>query len=113
MTKYFKVKIENKNYEIKRKQFPLVPAIASTCYKIQGKTFTKLIVDLSKLDNKNINSFYIYVSLSRLTSWEGLNILRDFDESIFSLKPSEVLIKEIERLKAIEIKTLHEFSKLI
>ena len=77
------------------------------------QTFTKLIVDLSKSDNKNINCFYIYVALSRLTSWDGLYILRDFDESIFSLKPSEDLIKKIARLEAIEIKTLHKYSKLI
>ncbi|CAF0805839.1 unnamed protein product [Brachionus calyciflorus] len=109
LVKYLKINFPTKSINVKRSQFPLIPNYSSTCYKVQGKTLEKMCLDLSTIDCKTIECSYIYVSLSRLTSWDGLYILRDFDESIFFKKPSPDLLKEIIRLKEIEKITLKKF----
>ena len=53
-------------------QFPLVPAWAMTIHKSQGKTLQKVVVDLRR---RMFDCGQLYVSLSRATSLEGLQIL--------------------------------------
>ncbi|CAF1095005.1 unnamed protein product, partial [Brachionus calyciflorus] len=110
ITKYFKLNLLTKTLNLKRKQFPLIPNFSSTCYRIQGKTMDKICIDLSNTENKNIDCSFLYVSLSRLKSWNDLYVLREFDSEIFNKKPSQDLLKEIDRLKSIEKKTLLELE---
>ena len=59
-------------------QFPVNCNIATTCHKLQGKTFQKLVINSLNYGTKN----WIYVVLSRLTTFNGLIILNQiFDEN--------------------------------
>ncbi|KAH7906874.1 hypothetical protein BJ138DRAFT_567702 [Hygrophoropsis aurantiaca] len=43
-------------FNISRKQLPILPAYAFTDFKVQGKTFVKVILDINKMnfqDSKN------------------------------------------------------------
>jgi hypothetical protein len=73
-----------KSVEVKRIQFPLTPAYACTAYKAQGKTMSKVIIDLSQPPTGKIDSNYAYVALSRAKSIADILILRPF--SILMLK---------------------------
>ena len=88
---------------IKRTQFPLTLAYASTIYKVQGKTLKKIIIDLKKPTYSKYHDAFIYVALSRVKSIEDILILRDFDKAILKRKVSQDLIIEMKRLDNIEI----------
>ena len=90
----FKSKIINKNFKIKRKQFPLIPSFCYTIYKAQGKTFDKAKIDLALPPNGNIHSSYSYVALSRCKDLKNLYILREFDERILFIKQNDDLLIE-------------------
>ena len=59
---------------IKRTQLPIAPAFAMTAHKAQGQTLHKVIVDLESCRGTESP----YVMISRVTSLEGLLILRSF-----------------------------------
>ncbi len=60
------------------KQFPLVPAYASTIHKCQGLTITSAIIDLKNIFAPHM----IYVALSRVTSLEGVHLLNFNPEKV-------------------------------
>ncbi|KAF8313520.1 uncharacterized protein EI90DRAFT_2862165, partial [Cantharellus anzutake] len=55
-------------------QLPLLPALAITDYKCQGRTLLKVIVDLES--SRSIQSAYIMLSCA--TSLQNLLLLRPF-----------------------------------
>lgn len=75
---YFTIKHPESRGEVtyKRRQLPLQPAFALTDYKAQGKTLPHAIVDLQSCTNPSS----AYVMVSRVTSLDGLLILRPFEE---------------------------------
>jgi len=100
----------------KRKQLPLLPAFALTDYKAQGKTLSRVIIDLQSC--KRISS--VYVMLSRATSLDGLLILRPFDHRKLRSHSSGDFRKEMRRLDVLNYKTIldspsewerHEFAQ--
>ena len=63
----------SKNFSIKRRQNPLSLAFCIIYYKRQDETFSNLIVDFSKLLDRNpLTMHNIYVTLSHLRSRKGL-----------------------------------------
>ncbi|KAF5328905.1 hypothetical protein D9611_014252 [Ephemerocybe angulata] len=80
----------------RRKQVPIVPAYSYTHYKSQGRTLEKAVVDLTSAKGQGI-----YVMLSRVTSLQGLLILRWFPQSKILEKMSGELRDELQRLKRI------------
>ena len=63
-------------YQIFRKQFPVVPAEALTVHKSQGQTFQEVCLDLSI--RPRITNAMMYVALSRVTKISGLYIIGEF-----------------------------------
>ncbi len=59
---------------VKRVQFPLTPAYASTAHKAQSKTLSKAIIDLSIPPTGRLESAYAYVVLSRLKCLNSLTL---------------------------------------
>jgi len=97
----------NKRTEISRLQLPLLPGYAYTDYKSQGRTLPRAIVDL-----KTANSLQgAYVMLSRVTSLQGLTILRDFKNIKIEKPLSDDLRKELTRLRKLDGLTKLEYEQ--
>ncbi|CAF4739951.1 unnamed protein product, partial [Rotaria sp. Silwood2] len=82
---------------IKRRALPLVPAYCITTHKSQGQTLCNVVIDL-QLPNETDDITAIYVPLSRVKRLADLIILRYFDYTILTMKPSKSQLAEIERL---------------
>lgn len=79
-----------------RKQLPLVPAYAYTDFKSQGRTLTRVIVDLVTARGQGV-----YVMLSRVKTLSGLAILRWFPPTkVYARIPAE-LRAELDRLSSL------------
>ncbi|KAF8991662.1 hypothetical protein BDQ17DRAFT_1254664 [Cyathus striatus] len=96
----------HKRCVVKRSQLPLVPAFAITAHKAQGKTLSKVIVDLQNCRGCEPP----YVMLSHVKSLSGLLILHPFDFAQISSCPSEDLHKEFQHLTILNKKTLMSFA---
>jgi hypothetical protein len=75
-----------------RSQFPLVPCKAVTGYNVQGQTLEAgAVVDLHPAPRSSAAD--VYVSLSRVTSWKKLALLRPVTKEQLNNKPSEDLLQ--------------------
>ena len=63
----------NKSAQVVRKQFPLRPAAAKTVHRSQGDTQSQIVVNL---DTKRAIPHIHYVALSRVTTIDGLYIIK-------------------------------------
>ena len=102
-----KFDIGNKKEKIKitRRQFNLTAAYAFTDHKAQGQTLEYVIVDIGKLKTFPVNQFAAYVALSRSRGRQTIRLLRDFDDRLFTIHPSEDLKEQDERLKVLSQQT--------
>jgi len=98
-----------KNCQIKRTQLPITPAFAMTAHKSQGQTLKKVIIDLQSCRGTEAP----YVMVSRVTSLEGLLILRPFQYGKISCRQSQDTRKEFRRLDIIRLKTIAEIGSTI
>jgi hypothetical protein len=92
----------NKKCTIKRSQVPIVPAFAMTAHKAQGQTLSTAIVDLQSCRGTEAP----YVMISRMTSLEGLFILRPFQIKKIQSRPSEDMRRETKRLELLNFHTI-------
>ena len=97
-----------KNISIQRFQLPVSPAFAITDYKSQGLTFDNAVLDLRRPTREtNQKCFHsVYVMLSRLKSWSGLQILRPFPIQDIQHQPLAELFLEYDRLNLLQQETL-------
>ncbi|KAI9067796.1 hypothetical protein FKP32DRAFT_1535635, partial [Trametes sanguinea] len=72
-----------------------------TAHKSQGQTFTRAIVDLESC----MGTEAPYVMLSRVTSLDGVLILRPFNHNKITCRPSEDIRRENHRLHILSLKT--------
>ncbi|CAD7091726.1 unnamed protein product [Hermetia illucens] len=83
------------NLQVRRTQFPVVPAEAITIHKSQGSTIAKVAVHLPS----NCHRALMYVACSRATSSEGLSIINDKEfklpEPLSHLSPLSVEMKRL------------------
>ncbi|KAH7904012.1 hypothetical protein BJ138DRAFT_1019737 [Hygrophoropsis aurantiaca] len=94
-------------FTINRKQLPLLPAYAFTDFKAQGKTFSKVILDVSSarfLQNA-------YVMLSRATSLKNMAILRLFGSKVIHSDLSAEFREEFSRLRELDERTRVRFEQ--
>lgn len=92
----------NKKCLIKRTQLPIAPAFAMTAHKAQGQTMNKVIIDLESCRGTESP----YVMVSRVTSLEGLLILRPFKFSKIKCHQSQDTRKELNRLNRLRLHTI-------
>ena len=95
---------------IKQRALPLVPAYCITTHKSQGQTLSKVVVDLTLL-NETDDIAAVYVPLSRVKRLADLVILRHFDYKVLLIKPSKSQLGEMERLNKIYAETQARFSE--
>ena len=104
ITMTFRHPYSGKKCTIRRTQLPILPAFAMTAHKAQGQTMEKVLVDLESC--KGTESPYVMVS--RVTSLEGLLILRPFKSSKIQCRLSEDTRKEFKRLEKLRLHTIVE-----
>jgi hypothetical protein len=88
---------------IQRFQLDISLGYAFTDYKVQGKTFSHAIVDLSPPSKGIIDPHSPYVMISRLKTSSGLLILRPFDISVFETPIEDDLKEEFKRQRTLDI----------
>ena len=91
--------------DVRRTQFPVLPADSRVVYAAQGETFDTVIADMRRPPNMDRETHWLacYVMLSRTRSIDGLLILRPAERTDLSRKPPQKLIDEIKRLEKLEI----------
>jgi hypothetical protein len=65
-------------------QFPIVPAFAFTGHKIQGRTLHSMLVHYA--GHESITHAWLYSVLSRVKSWRGLFLARDFTAKLTKMQ---------------------------
>ena len=94
---------------VKRRALPLVPAYCITIHKSQGRTLSKVVIDL-KLPNETDDIAAIYVPLSRVKRLSDLVVLRHFDYKVLLIKPSRSQVAEMERLDKLYLENQTRFD---
>ena len=95
---------------VDRDQIALTAAYAFTDFKSQGQTIESAIVDLAKPPSGSIDGFHAYVALSRSRGMKTIRLLRDFEEKLFTVHPSEHLRCEDVRLERLEMDTQKRYD---
>lgn len=90
---------------VKRRQLPMTAAYAFTDYRSQGQTIPCVIVDIATPPGGGLTLFNIYVALSRSSGRETIRLLRDFDPEVLVQPMDPMLLREDERLEALDQET--------
>ena len=80
-----------------------------TAHKSQGQTMTKVIIDLQSCRGMEAP----YIMVSRVTSLEGLLVLRPFHFAKISCRQSQETRTEFRRLEIIQLKTTADIGSMI
>ncbi|KAI9444421.1 hypothetical protein BJY52DRAFT_1128199, partial [Lactarius psammicola] len=88
----------------------LAPAYAFTDYKSQGQTMENVLVDIARPSSGGFSPFNAYVALSRSRGRDTIRLLRDFDDRLFTVHPSEALRQEDDRLTSLENRTRERYK---
>ena len=91
------IKKRSASPSIKRTQFPLILAWASTVLKIQGLSLEQGVIDFDQRKQKLFGPGQIYTALSRVKTYDNLYCIREFKKS--GIKVNEDALLEYERLK--------------
>ena len=74
-------------------------------FRVQGKGLISTILDMKRPPTGRLGLENIYVMLSRISSWDGLAILRPFEDSVLQGVPDERLDAYDEFLEQMHIDT--------
>jgi len=88
-------------------------AYAFTDYRSQGQTILYVIVDIASPPSRGLSLFNLYVALSRSSGRETIRLLRDFDDELFTKKHDSALIREDERLEALDFETRRWYENVV
>lgn len=87
-----------KQFSVTRKQFSLTPAYASTDYRAQGQTLSKVVVDIHPPPTGgSLTNFKIYLALSRSRGRDGIRLLRAYDRDAMLKQIPSFLAEEDEQ----------------
>jgi hypothetical protein len=93
-------------YSVSRLQLPLLPAYAFIDYKVQGRGFDHVVIDLAGCGGLQS----MYVMLSRAMSLKGIAVLRNFPSTrLYGRLPQEFR-NEFRRLRTLDESTWLEFD---
>ncbi|KIJ61974.1 hypothetical protein HYDPIDRAFT_95276 [Hydnomerulius pinastri MD-312] len=98
MDKTFHITRQGREQTVSCCQLPLTPAYAFADYRSQGQTNSHVLIDIGTPPTGELTPCNVYVALSRSHGREGIRLLGDFDEKVFTTHPNEHLRVEDERL---------------
>ena len=73
--------------EIKMSQFPLKLAWACTVHKVQRKQFKEIVLSFNLFKQYSWNNGHMYVALSRVTCFDGLYLIGEYNGSANKADP--------------------------
>ena len=82
---------------IKRIQFPLTLAWASTVHKVWGLSLEQGVIDFDLLKQKSFGPGQLYTALSRVKTYDNFYCIEEFKKS--AIKVNKDALLEYERLK--------------
>ena len=82
---------------IKRTQFPLTLAWASTVHRVEGLSLEQGVIDFDLRKQKSLGLDQIYTALSRVKTYDNLYCIGEFKKS--AIKATKDALIEHERLK--------------
>jgi hypothetical protein len=86
---------------IRRTQVPIVPTFVMTAHKAQGQSLKNVIIDLQSCSGTKAP----YVMILRVTSLNGILLLRPFDWSKICCRRSQDSRQERERINILQLQT--------
>jgi hypothetical protein len=101
----FDIGSKKQKLKVTHQQFSLMAAYTFTDHKAQRQTLEYVIVDIGKLKTFPVNQFAPHVALSRSCGRKTICLLRDFDNNLFTIHPSEDLKEQDKRLKVLADQT--------
>ena len=104
---------QDKTFSVKLEQFPCTLAFILTGHKLQAQTLISIILGAVAPIHQYGSTGWIYVVLSRVRTLSGLFLLVKLNEDATKYKPRLTVMKEMERLRAIEITTLHRLQQIL
>ncbi|KAH7906648.1 hypothetical protein BJ138DRAFT_1015878, partial [Hygrophoropsis aurantiaca] len=69
----------------------ITAAYAFTDYRARGQTIEHSVIDIASPPSGGLTPFNVYVSLSRGHGRDNIQLLKDFDETLLTIHPSEHL----------------------
>jgi hypothetical protein len=97
----FKDRYTKESVTVSRTRLPLLPAFAMTAHKAQGKTLKHVIINLQSCSGTETP----YVMISRVTSLDGLLILKGFSISKITCRQSQESRDEARRQQYLALLT--------
>ena len=82
---------------IKRTQFPLTLAWASTVHKVRVLSLEQAVIDFDLQKQKSFGPEQMYTALSRVKTYDNLYCIAEFKKSVIKIDKDALL--EYERLK--------------
>ena len=82
---------------IKRTQFPLMLAWACTVLKVQGLSLDKAVISFNLLKQRSFNNGQMYVTLSKVTSLNGLFLIGQYKSSAIKADPR--VLQQYDRMR--------------
>ncbi|KAF8218697.1 hypothetical protein L208DRAFT_1348411 [Tricholoma matsutake] len=79
--------------------------LAFTDYKAQGQTLEHVIVNLAKPPRGSITPFRAYIALSCSRGRDTIRLLWDFNDTLLTMHPSQMLHEEDQRLRGLAAET--------
>ncbi|KAF8226808.1 hypothetical protein L208DRAFT_1299996 [Tricholoma matsutake] len=91
--------------KVTQRQLAFTAGYAFTDYKAQGQTLEHVIVDLAKPPRGSITPFRAYVALSCSRGRDTIRLLWDFNDTLLTTHPSQMLHEEDQRLRGLAAET--------
>ncbi|KAG2360916.1 hypothetical protein BDR07DRAFT_1288488, partial [Suillus spraguei] len=91
----------------------ITAAYAFTDYKAQGQTIDHILVDIGKKMCFCLSPFNAYVALSHSCRQGSIQLLRDFEDSLFTHHPPKFLKEEDSRINDLAQDTMTKFNDVI
>ena len=86
-------------------QIPLTLGFSHSDFRVQGNGLTNAILDMKRPPTGRLGLENVYVMLSRISSWEGLAILRPFEDRVLQGAPDQRLVAYDDFLEQMHIDT--------
>jgi len=80
----------------------MTQANSFTYYRAQGQTIPYVLVDIGQPPTRRLTAFNAYVALSQSSGKDTIQLIRDFDDALFTTPACRILEAEDARLRDLD-----------